>query len=182
MRIVLLGPPGAGKGTQAELLAAAEDVPHIIASDLLAEEVERGKSAKACMDRGELVPDAMMIQLIDEHLDNRRGFVLDGFPRNVSQAEALAELLAGPERSLEAVVLLEVPHEELVERLTRRAAEQGRTDDDPETVRRRLAVYAEETEPLIGYYRTEGLLVPVDGVGEVAEVAERVRAGLARRP
>jgi adenylate kinase len=186
MRIVLLGPPGAGKGTQAERLAAAEQVPHIIASDLLAEEVERGtargRSAKACMDRGELVPDTLMIELIDERLDHRQGFVLDGFPRNVSQAEALAELLSQPDRALEAVVLLEVPHEELVERLTRRAAEQGRTDDDPDTVRRRLSVYAEETEPLIGYYRAEGLLVPVDGVGDVAEVAERVRAGLTRRP
>lgn len=182
----MLGPPGAGKGTQAERLAAAEQVPHIIASDLLEEEVERGtdrgKAAKACMDRGELVPDALMIELIDERLDHRRGFVLDGFPRNVSQAEALDELLSDPERALEAVVLLEVPHDELVQRLTRRAREQGRTDDDPDTVRRRLAVYAEETEPLIGYYRSEGLLVPVDGVGEVDEVARRVRAGLSRRP
>lgn len=182
----MLGPPGAGKGTQAERLAAAEQVPHIIASDLLEEEVERGtergKSAKACMERGELVPDALMIELIDERLENRRGFVLDGFPRNVGQAEALAELLSGPDRALEAVVLLEVPLEELVQRLTRRAAQQGRSDDDPDTVRRRLAVYAEETEPLIGYYQAEGLLVEVDGVGEVAEVADRVRAGLSRRP
>jgi adenylate kinase len=186
MRIVMLGPPGAGKGTQADLLASAEQLPHVIASDLLEQEIERGstrgQSAKACMDRGELVPDALMIELIDERLNDTRGFVLDGFPRNVSQAEALAELLAEPARSLEAVVLLEVPHDELVDRLTRRAAEQGRTDDDPDTVDRRLAVYAEETEPLIGYYQGEGLLVPIDGVGEVGEVAARVRAGLSRRP
>jgi adenylate kinase len=175
MRVVLLGPPGAGKGTQAALLAREQGVPHIVASELLEGEVERGtgrgRLARECMERGELVPDRLMIELIDDRLTGSdRGFVLDGFPRSVPQAEALAELLAVPDRALEAVVSLEVPHDELTRRIARRAAEQGRTDDDPETA------------PLTDYYRAAGLLLPVDGVGEVAEVAARVRAGLARRP
>ena len=183
----MLGPPGAGKGTQAALLARAGDVPHIVASELLEEEIERGtergRAARRCMERGELVPDRVMIELIDDRLGSgAKGFVLDGFPRSVPQAEALGELLTAPDRALEAVVSLEVPHDELVRRIAGRAAEQGRSDDDPETVRRRLTVYAEETAPLIDYYRAAGLLVAVDGVGAVEVVADRVRAGLTRRP
>lgn len=180
MRLVLLGPPGAGKGTQAVRLAERLSVPHIATGDLfrahLSQQTPLGREAKRYVDAGELVSDEITVDMVGERLaddDAAQGFILDGFPRTASQAVALAELLA-PAR-LDAVVVLEVPEDVLARRLLGR----GRSDDTEEVIRRRLEVYKEETAPLLEYYRDQ--LVSVDSVGEIEEIANRVLEALDAR-
>lgn len=175
MRLVLVGPPGAGKGTQAVRLAERLDVPHISSGDLfranLQERTELGLAAQRYMDAGELVPDEVTVGMLRERLaedDVEKGFILDGFPRTAAQADALDELLRDAGNELDAVVSLEVPEDVLVQRLLAR----GRTDDTEDVIRRRQEVYREETSPLLEHYSEQ--LVTVDAVGEVAEITDRI--------
>jgi adenylate kinase len=184
-RLLLLGPPGAGKGTQAALVCTAVGIPHISTGVMLRDHVERstdlGKAAKAIMDAGDLVPDDIVIAMVEDRLswdDAVCGFLLDGFPRTVPQAEALDALL-GDERPLEAVISLEVVEDEVVQRLLDRAAKEGRADDNEETIRNRMAVYWEQTEPLIQHYGQAGIVRPVDGMGGIEEIFGRIAAVLA---
>ena len=176
MRAVLLGPPGAGKGTQADLIQDRLGVPHISTGDLLrtavGNQTELGRRAKAFMDEGKLVPDELVIGLIRERLESDAdgGFLLDGFPRNVAQGEALSGLLAENDVALDHVVSLSVPVDELVERMLGR----GRSDDNEETIRARLEVYRQETAPLCDYYRQRGVLREVDGLGSPEEISRRI--------
>jgi len=179
-RILMLGPPGAGKGTQAAMLCQAIGVPHVSTGVMLRDHVERGTGlgtrAKSIMDSGVLVPDDIVIAMVEERLaasDAVCGFLLDGFPRTRPQAEALVAVLE-PDSALQAVINLEVPEEEVVKRILAR----GRSDDSEEAVRTRITVYQVQTAPLIDFYETEGLLTRVDGVGEVGEVLARVVAAL----
>jgi len=181
MRIVFLGPPGSGKGTQAKLLAERLKVPAISTGDMLRAAVREGTplglQAKAVMEAGELVSDDLMIGLIRERIsqpDARPGFLLDGFPRTVEQAVALDGLLKGNEKRLSTVVNLSVPEAVLIDRLAGRSGQENRSDDRRETVLERLRVYCQKTEPLIEFYRRRGLLTDVDGVGEVSEIADRI--------
>ena len=185
MRLVLLGPPGSGKGTQATSLKEKLQVPHISTGDLLRAEVaagtELGKQAKAVMDAGNLVSDDILLGMLESRLsqaDTATGFILDGYPRNVAQANALGELLGRLEQPLDAIVQLDVPTELLVERIAGRAKEQGRADDNPESVRKRLQVYNDSTAPVIGFYANRGTLTRVDGVGTMDEITARILAGL----
>ena len=186
MRIVFLGPPGSGKGTQAKLLAERLRVPAISTGDILRaavrEKTPLGIKAQAIMERGELVSDDLIVALIRERIaekDARNGFILDGFPRTLEQGRALEAMLAESGESLNASVNFGVPESALVERMLSRARAEGRADDRPETIRERLRVYREKTEPLAGFYATKGLLADVDGVGSVDEVASRVDDALA---
>ena len=169
-RLILLGPPGAGKGTQAKKLCHLCHVPHISTGDILrsavAQQTPLGKKAESYMKAGELVPDALIYDLIRERLgadDAALGWVLDGFPRNLEQAAFLDELLAAIGQPFECVVNLDVPDEVIVVRLVQRGIEQGRSDDTEETIRYRLEVYRESTAPLIDFYRGRQQLVSVDG-------------------
>lgn len=186
MRVVFLGPPGSGKGTQAKLLARRLGVPAISTGDMLRDAVRLGtplgRRARGIMDAGELVPDEIVIGLIEERIgapDARGGFLLDGFPRTLEQARALGRLLQGNGASLDAVINLLVPEEALLSRMVGRASLEGRSDDQPGTVRERLRVYREKTEPLVEHYREAGLLADVPGDGEVQQVAERIDRALA---
>jgi len=186
MRIVFLGPPGSGKGTQAKLLAERLRVPAISTGDMLRTAVREGTplglQAKAVMEAGELVSDDLMIGLIRERIsqpDARPGFLLDGFPRTVEQAVALDGLLKGNEKRLSSVVNLSVPEAVLIDRLAGRSGQENRSDDRRETVLERLRVYRQKTEPLTEFYRRRGLLTDVDGVGEVSEVADPLRRAVA---
>jgi len=186
MRIIFLGPPGSGKGTQAKLLAERLGVPAISTGEILRASVREGTplglQAKAVMEAGELVSDDLMIGLIRARLmmpDAARGFLLDGFPRTVDQAEALERLLAGNGTPLTAVFNLSVPETVLVDRMHGRAIEEGRADDRPETILERLRVYRQKTEPLAGFYRGRGILMDVDGMGDIAEISERIDQALA---
>lgn len=185
MRLVLLGAPGSGKGTQAARLKAELGVPHISTGDMLRAAVAAGtalgRKAKAVMDAGQLVSDDILLGMLEERLaqpDARQGFILDGYPRNLAQADALDRLLARIGQPLDAVVKLEVPNEVILRRCEQRFAAEGRADDNPDTVRKRLAVYAEQTAPVSDYYAQRGKLKVVDGVGALDEVTARIRAAL----
>lgn len=181
MRLVLLGPPGSGKGTQATRLKDYLKVPHISTGDLLRAEVAAGSAlglqAKEVMARGELVSDAILLGMLESRLakeDAKPGFILDGYPRNLAQAGALDQLLARLGQSFDAAVQLEVPTELLVERIAGRAQAEGRADDNPDSVRKRLQVYTDQTAPVIDFYRQRGVLTVVDGVGELDQVTARL--------
>lgn len=185
MRIVLLGAPGSGKGTQAARLKAQLGVAHISTGDLLRAEVAAGTplglQAKAVMEAGRLVSDDIMLGMLENRLaqpDAQAGFILDGYPRNLAQANALDGLLVRIGKPLDVAVLLEVDNELLFQRLAGRAQAEGRKDDNPETVRERLRVYAEQTAPLIGFYRERGQLAALDGVGSLDEVYARIVAAV----
>jgi adenylate kinase len=177
MRVLLLGPPGAGKGTQADRIAARFQLVHLATGDLLranvADGTPLGEVAQAYLDSGELVPDEVVVAMMLERLtqpDCKRGFLLDGFPRSVTQARALDEHLAGLGAPLDAAINLEVAEEELLHRLAGR----GRADDNAQTIRNRLQVFAASTRPLLDYYEERGLLFSVAAVGTVDEVSERI--------
>ncbi|MDI3419679.1 adenylate kinase [Streptomyces luteolus] len=213
MRIVLVGPPGAGKGTQAAFLAKNLSIPHISTGDLfranISQQTELGKLAKSYMDAGNLVPDEVTIGMAKDRMaqqDAVNGFLLDGFPRNVSQAESLDEALKVDGVKLDAVLDLEVPEDEVVKRIAGRRICRNdsahvshveykqpkaegvcdvcggelyqRGDDKEETVRKRLEVYHRETEPIIDHYRAQGLVVTISALGEVADVTDRAMAAL----
>ncbi|KMS69658.1 adenylate kinase [Streptomyces viridochromogenes] len=215
MRIVLVGPPGAGKGTQAAFLAKNLSIPHISTGDLfranISQQTELGKLAKSYMDAGNLVPDEVTIGMAKDRMekpDAEGGFLLDGFPRNVSQAEALDEMLQSESMKLDAVLDLEVPEEEVVKRIAGRRIcrkdsshvfhvtysqpkKEGvcdacggelyqRDDDSEETVRTRLEVYHTQTEPIIDYYKSQGLVVTISALGKVEEVTARAMEALQR--
>ncbi|MEO8432227.1 MAG: adenylate kinase [Acidobacteriota bacterium] len=190
MRIVFLGPPGSGKGTQAKLLSGRLGVPAISTGEILRAAVRAGTPlglrARAVMEAGELVSDDLMIALIRDRIaqpDAASGFILDGFPRTVEQATVLETLLAGNGSALSSVLNLSVPEAVVVDRLHGRAKDEGRADDRPETILERLRVYQEKTEPLAGFYRGRKLLTDVDGMGDVNEVADRIDQALgAGRP
>jgi adenylate kinase len=183
MNVILFGPPGAGKGTQGQRLSKAYAIPEISTGDILRAAVREGtplgKEAKSYMDRGALVPDAVIIGIVRDRLsreDTNQGFILDGFPRTLAQAEALAQTLDTSDRSIEHVINIEVPEPDLWQRLAGRRGIEGRQDDSDEAIRHRLMVYRRDTTPLIQYYKQSGLLRSIDGVGTVDEVFERITA------
>lgn len=185
MRIVLFGPPGSGKGTQAAVLRQHLGVPHISTGDLLRAAVKAGSplglKVKSVMDAGQLVSDDLMLDLLEDRFaqpDAQAGFILDGYPRNLVQANALDALLTRIRQPLDAALLLEVAHDLIVARLAGRAAAEGRKDDDPATVRARLAVYEQQTAPVAEFYRQRGQLTVLDGTGQVDEVQARLRSAL----
>ncbi|WP_366556390.1 adenylate kinase [Aquibaculum sediminis] len=190
MNIILLGPPGAGKGTQAARLEEVHGVKQLSTGDMLRAAVasgsELGQQAKDIMDRGALMPDGLMIDMISERIeqpDCTKGFILDGFPRTVAQAEALDALLARKGLRLDAVIEIKVDEEALVGRIESRIAEAGgsstRSDDNVETLRKRLEVYRQQTAPILPYYRDKGALKTVDGMRSIEEVAQAIEALLA---
>jgi adenylate kinase len=185
MRLVLLGAPGSGKGTQAARLKADLNVPHISTGDMLRAAVAAGTplglKAKAVMDAGQLVSDDILLGMLEERLaqdDARNGFILDGYPRNLAQADALDHLLSRIGQPLDAVVKLEVPSEAIIGRCQIRFQAENRADDNPDTVRKRLGIYAEQTAPVAEFYARRGKLQVVDGVGELDEVTARIKRAL----
>ena len=208
MRLVLVGPPGAGKGTQAIFLAEHYSIPHISTGDIFRANLKAGtplgQEAKSCMDRGELVPDSVTNAMVKDRLthdDVANGFLLDGFPRNVVQAEVLRAILAEQKRPLDAVLELNIADSEIIERLSSRLTCRGcgapapataqacaacggelyqREDDKAEVIARRLEVYNEQTAPIISFYRSEGLLITISATGAVAEITERATTALSR--
>ncbi len=187
MRLVLIGSPGSGKGTQAERLKSELGVPHISTGDLLRSAVKAGtplgQKAKAVMDSGHLVSDEIMLGILEQRLaaaDVADGFILDGYPRTLPQADALEQLLGRLDQPLDAVVELKVPPEKIIERTRKRFEAEGRADDEPETVRKRLEVFARQTAPVVDFYRQHGQLQEVDGVGSIEEVYDRILAVLPR--
>ena len=182
LRALLLAPPGAGKGTQGDRLAEVYGVPHLATGDMLRQHVEEGTEvgleAKRFMDRGELVPDRVVVELVARHLSGPEplpGFVLDGFPRTLPQAKTAYDWGRAHDRTFQGVISLDVPEDELVRRLLERGKRSGRSDDTEATIRNRLTVYAESTRPLLDFYRERGVLHEIDGTGEVDEVTTRIR-------
>jgi len=202
MRLVLVGPPGAGKGTQAALLAEHYKIPHISTGDIFRANLKSGTAlglqAKGFMDKGELVPDSVTNEMVKDRLSNASGFLLDGFPRNVAQAEVLRAILAEKKTPIDAALELSIENSEIIKRLSGRRTCRGcgkvfpgqlnkcdacggelyqRDDDKEEVIARRLEVYAEQTAPIIAFYRHEGLLITIPAVGDVADItAGAIRA------
>ena len=206
MRLVLVGPPGAGKGTQATLLAEHFKIPHISTGDIfranLKSGTELGLQAKSYMDKGELVPDSVTNAMVKDRLASAEGFLLDGFPRNVAQAEVLRAFLGERNKPLDAVVEFAINNEEVIKRLSSRRTCRGcgkifpgelakcdscggelyqREDDQESVIARRLEVYAEQTEPIISFYRQEGLLITVTATGVVSAITENVIRALSQK-
>ncbi len=185
MNVLLLGPQGSGKGTQAARISEAYGIAHVATGDMLraaiADGTELGRRIKAVYDRGELVPDELMIELIRERLeeeDARDGFVLDGFPRTMAQARALDEMLRDLGRELSVVFELQISDEACMVRLLKRAELEGRPDDTPEAIRKRLELYHSQTEPLVEYYRAQGNLVGIHAERSIDEVFEEIQQAL----
>ena len=181
MRLILMGPPGAGKGTQATFVADHFGIPAISTGDIFRANVSRGTElgvkAKAFMDSGEYVPDEVTNLMVRNRIDEpdaAPGFLLDGYPRTLAQVEELDGMIRHTGHALDAVVVLTVDQDEVVERLLQRAQTDGRADDTAEVIRRRQEIYGEETAPLIEVYRGRGLLIEVDGLGEIADVTQRI--------
>ncbi|ORE94567.1 adenylate kinase [Stappia sp. 22II-S9-Z10] len=191
MRLILLGPPGAGKGTQAKRLMDAHGIPQLSTGDMLRAavkaETEIGLKAKDIMARGDLVPDAVVVGIVEERVeqpDCKNGFILDGFPRTVAQAEALETMLKAHGMGLDAVIQLEVDEGALAARVEQRVAESGgavRDDDNVEALKKRLAVYREQTAPLVDHYRSTGDLVVIDGMKSIDEVEADINEALSVR-
>ncbi len=194
MRLVLVGPPGAGKGTQAQFLSAQFSIPHISTGDIFRANFKAstplGLVAKAFMDRGELVPDSVTNEMVRDRLtqsDVENGFLLDGFPRNIAQAEVLRAILASMQTPLDAVLELSIADEEIIARLSARKTLDPTTgeyyqreDDSAEVIARRLEVYEEKTAPIVAFYRGEGLLITISAMGSVEEITERAISALNR--
>ena len=187
-RLLIVGPPGAGKGTQSVKLAEYFGIPAISTGDIfrwnIANETELGLKVKAIVDGGDYVPDSLTNSLVDDRLhqdDAVEGFLLDGYPRTVDQANFLEQILKDDGNKLDAVIQLEADLDEVVTRLRKRALEQGRSDDTEEAIRHRQDVFAEQTAPLLNLYADSGLLVAVNGLGEVDEVFTRIIEALAER-
>jgi adenylate kinase len=182
---LLLGPQGSGKGTQAKRVAAAWEIPHVSTGDLfraLDDSTELGREVKAIMERGELVPDEITIRMIEARLaedDAVAGFLLDGFPRNLAQARALDAMLAAIGRRLDAILFFDLPDDVALERMRGRAEEEGRADDTPEAMAKRLAIYHEQTEPVVEHYRATGKLVPLHADRTIDEVFTEIETALA---
>jgi adenylate kinase len=181
MNIILFGPPGAGKGTQGSLLSKRTGLPKVATGDLIRtamrERTELGRKAKSYYDQGLLVPDGIIVNLIRELLaspDVGDGLIMDGFPRTPTQAEAVDAALAQRGADVNAVLSLNVPEKELIRRLSGRAREEGRSDDTPEAIQRRLDVYRKETAPVMAHYRARGVVHEIDGTGSVEEIAARI--------
>lgn len=187
-RLLIVGPPGAGKGTQAARIAETYAIPAIATGDIFRQNIKDGTplgvQVKAIVDAGDYVPDSLTNELVTDRLhqdDALEGFLLDGYPRTLEQVSYLGELLSGAGQSVDAVIQLVADQEEVVARLRKRAIEQGRADDTEEAIRHRQQVYARETTPLIAVYRDRGLLIEVDGLGDIDEVTARISGGLAAR-
>lgn len=188
MRLILLGPPGAGKGTQSLRLVEHHGIPQLSTGDMLRSAVQSGSPlglrVKDIMANGELVPDAIVVQIVAERVeepDARKGFILDGFPRTVPQAEALGNMLREKMLGLDAVLQLQVDESILLSRIEKRALETvggARADDNAEALKKRLRIYHEQTEPLVNYYASRGLLVPIDGMKPIDEVSEDIEREL----
>lgn len=180
-RLLIIGPPGAGKGTQATKISEELSIPAISTGDIfranIKNETELGREAKQYIDAGNLVPDSVTNRMVRDRLaqdDAAQGFLLDGYPRNTAQVEELDAILTDLDQKIDAVLLLTADNEELVQRLLGRAADQGRSDDTEEVIRHRLDVYAEETEPIVDLYEARGIVTRVDGLGTIDEVTERL--------
>ncbi len=185
MNLLVLGPQGSGKGTQAKRISAAHGIPHVSTGDMFREAVtagtELGRQVEPILASGDLVPDDLTVALIRERLserDARDGFVLDGFPRNLAQAEALDGMLAEIGRRLDAVLFFDLSDELAVERIRGRALDEGRDDDSPDAIARRLAIYHEQTEPVVERYRATGKLVPLHAARSIEEVSTEIEAAL----
>lgn len=183
LNIVIFGPPGSGKGTQSEYLIKEYNLEHVSTGDLLRKELstntQLGALAKVHMDKGELVPDEIIIGMIDGLLDRRlgqvQGFIFDGFPRTVAQAKALAGLLASYKSAVSITIDLEVPHDELVERMIERGKVSGRSDDNPETIKARLEVYEKQTRPVLDYYDKQRVAVRIKGTGDIPDIFASIK-------
>lgn len=181
MNLIFLGPPGVGKGTQAKLICDYFDITHLSTGDMLRAEINNesdiGKTAKSFIDQGALVPDEVLLNIIDSRLSDsnvQNGYLLDGFPRTIPQAKGLNDILKNNGQKLDAVVSLTANENELIERLIKRGRDSGRSDDTPEIIKQRQEVYWKQTSPLINFYKDENLIKEIDGIGEINEIKNRI--------
>lgn len=183
MKLILFGPPGAGKGTQAKKISSHYDIPHLSTGNIfrynIKNQTELGKKVKSILDAGELVPDETVVDLVVDELQNEKydnGYILDGFPRTIPQAVALDKHLASEDDSIDLFLTLSVPQEELINRILSRG--EGRSDDTPEKIKTRLNVYFEETEPVLNYYKKQDIVEEVNGMGTIDEIFRRIKSVL----